>query len=266
MNETCLYRNWKNLNKHFLATLSGSEILVLFSGGKDSSVALDLLIQAASEFGFEPLVHAGAYPVHRYPFEERKRISDYWRGKGIEIRWHELAPDDAAIENSENPCKVCQEIRKKMLAGFLEKRFSRWDTLVIVTSYSLWDLVSYSLEQVLSNMLNSGEKTEKRFEETAQRFFPVLHMKEGYKIFRPLVTINDTDIQNHLEKQEIPTLTVKCKFGHLRPKRILEDYYKTAGLNFDYGKLLNFAEKSLDIPPASVYELMGKKEYLGKLF
>ncbi len=266
MNETSLYKNWKKLHKHFLATLSGSEILMLFSGGKDSSTALDLLSRAAAEFGFEPLVHAGAYPVHRYPFEERKRISDYWRGKGTEIRWHELAPDDSAIENTENPCEVCQKIRKKMLARFLEKRVSQWDRLVIVTSYSLWDLVSYALEQVLGNMLNSGENTEKRFKETAQRFFPILHMKEGYKVFRPLVTINDTDIQKHLEKQRIPTLTAECKFGRLRPKRILEDYYKTAGFSFDYGKLLNFAGKSLDIPSASAYEFMGKEEYFGRLF
>jgi len=266
MNETGLYRDWKNLHKHFLATLPESEILMLFSGGKDSSAALDLLAQAAAEFGFEPLVHGGAYPVHRYSLEERKRISGYWEERGTKIQWHELAADDSAIENTKNPCGACQEMRKKMLARFLEKRVSQWDKLVIVTSYSLWDLVSYSLEQVLGNMLNSDGNTGKRFKETAQRFFPVLHMKEGYKVFRPLVTINDTDIQKHLDQQQIPILTTACKFGPLRPKRILENYYKSAGLRFDYGKLINFAEKSLDMPSALSYEFIGREEYIGKLF
>lgn len=266
MNETGLYKSWKNLHEHFLETLSDSEILVLFSGGKDSSAALDLLIQAAAEFGFEPSVHAGAYPVHRYPFEERKRISSYWEKRETQIQWHELAEDDSAIENTENPCGACQEMRKKMLAQFLEKRGSQWDGLVIVSSYSLWDLVSYSLEQVLGNMLNSGENTGERFKETAQRFFPVLRLKEGYKIFRPLVTINDTDIQNHLDRQRIPVLTAECKFSRLRPKRILEDYYKTAGFQFDYAKLIDFMEKSLNMPSALSYQFIGREEYLGKLF
>jgi tRNA(Ile)-lysidine synthase TilS/MesJ len=266
MNEPGLYKSLKNLHNNFLKTLSGSEILMLFSGGKDSSVALDFLIQAGAEFGFEPSVQAGAYPVHRYPVEERQRISDYWRKRGAEIRWHELAANDSAIENVQNPCGVCQKMRKKMLARFLEEQNSQWDRLVIVTSYSLWDLVSYSLEQVLGNMLNSGLTMEKRFKETAQRFFPVLHMKEGYRVFRPLVTINDIDIQNHLEKLRIPTLAAECKFSRLRPKRILEDYYKTAGFSFDYNKLINFVETSLDMPSASSYEFIAREEYLNRLF
>ena len=266
MNKIRLYKNWKRLHEPFLESLSGCEILMLFSGGKDSSAALDLLIEAAVEFDFEPAVHAGAYPVHRYPFEERKRISDYWSERGIEIQWHEPAPDDSAIENTQDPCGACQGIRKRMLASFLEKRDSQWDKLVIVTSYSLWDLVSYSMEQILGGLLAPGENTGERFRETAQRFFPVLHMKEGYKVFKPLVTINATEIQEHLENQGIPTLDKECRFNSLRPKRILENYYKTSGLTFDYRKLLDFAQKSLSLPSPSSYEFIDRDEYLGRLF
>jgi tRNA(Ile)-lysidine synthase TilS/MesJ len=266
MNETQLYNNWIRLNKGFLESLSGYEMLLLFSGGKDSSAALDLLIEAAPEFGFQLSVHAGAYPVHRYPHEEREKISGYWRKRGTEIRWHDLGSDDSAIENTEDPCGVCQGIRKKMLARFLENRRPRWDRLVIASSYSLWDLVSYTMEQILGGMLGTGENSGERFRETAQRFFPVLHMKEGYTVCKPLVTIDAAEIHEHLGKQCIPTLEEECRFSRLRPKRILEDYYKIGGLTFDYWKLLEFAKKSLKLPPPSSYEVIDRKEYLGKLF
>lgn len=261
-----IYKVWREQHRSLLETLSERETLMLFSGGKDSSAALDLLAEAGTEFGFIPTVRSGAYPVHRYPAADRERISEYWRGRGIEIHWHDLAADDSDLENAQDPCKICQVLRKKMLARFLEETQLSWEKLVMVTSYNLWDLVSYSVEHILGDIFGKGEGDGIRFMETAQRFHPALHMKEGYTVFRPLITFNEGEVKDLIKRKAIPTLTAPCKFGSLRPKRILGDYYRALALEFDYRKVLDFAVTSLELPPASSYECIGREKFIGTLF
>ncbi len=141
-----------------------------------------------------------------------------------------------------------------------------WNKLVIVTSYNLWDLVSYSVEHLLGQIFAVGGKNGNRFHETAQRFFPVLQMNEGYTIFRPLITFNSNEIERLIEQRELPTLSTPCKFGASRPKRKLASYYKSMGLDFDYDKMLDFAKKSLALPSPSFYQSIDREKYLGTLF
>jgi len=153
----------------------------------------------------------------------------------------------------------------------LPRQVQRWHNLVIVTSYSLWDLVSYGVEQMLMSFLRDPQEEAKarnkqRIMETAQRFQPILKMKEGYTVFRPLIRYNGRDIQNRVEKDNIPTLRTPCKFKDQRPKRLLEKYYEKLEMGFDYDKLLEYAEKALHFPDASTWADMDRDEYLGKYF
>jgi tRNA(Ile)-lysidine synthase TilS/MesJ len=265
------YSQWKTEHRSILENFPGKEMFLLFSAGKDSSLAMDFLLRAGDEFGFSFEAHAGAFPVHRYDQEERRRISVYWQKRGINPVWHKPTETDTIFETAENPCFACQSIRKRMLMPFLAEQVKNWHNLVIVTSYSLWDLVSYSVEQMLMSLLRDPREEVKagnkqRIMETAQRFQPVLKMKEGYIVFRPLIKYNGRDIQNLVEKNNIPTLRTPCKFKDQRPKRLLEKYYDKLEMGFDYEKLLKYADKALNFPDASTWTAMDRDEYLGKYF
>jgi len=262
------YPRWEEEHKSILETFCDKNVLVLFSGGKDSSVAMDLIFRAGKRFGFDFKAHAGAYPVHRYPDEEKKRIESYWNKRGVAIQWHDLGETDDYIKNEVNPCDQCRNLRKKMLKTILTNTISDWESLVLVAGYSLWDIVSYSIENILNNLYSDSISVEnnKRFTETAQRFYPLLKMKEGYTIFRPLIKYNSDDILRLIEEVGIPTLSTPCKFKEFRPKRILERYYQKTGIHFDYDMVFDFAKRSLSLPNISTYTSIDRDEYLSNLF
>lgn len=270
ISETFNYPYWREEHRSILDGLRDKRVFVLFSGGKDSSLTMDFLLRAGKDFGFEFEAHAGAFPVHRYTNTEKQRIEYYWAKRGANITWHKPADTDEQIENAVNPCLPCQKLRKKMLQTILTASTDDWKSLFLVTSYNLWDIVSYSMEHVLADIFfdhdRAAPEKNKRFMETAQRFYPLLKMKEGYTIFRPLIKYNSNDIRILVEQAGIPTLSIPCKFGDFRPKKILEKYYKKMGLSFDYDHVFDFAKKSLSLPDISSYISLEKEDYLPHLF
>ena len=271
MNAAINYSCWKEEYKSFLEILSEKDIFFFYSGGKDSSLGLDFFAKAAEEFGFHFETHAVSFPVHRYPGAEKERVKSYWFKRGIEIIWHMLEDTDEALEVAENPCLPCQKIRKTLLKIFLIEAEQDLEKIVLVINFSLWDIVSYSIEHVLAGIFSRHEEVKvderaKRFKETSQRFYPLLKMKEGYMVFRPLIKYNANDIVKMLEKEGIPILSIPCKYKDFRPKRILEHYYTKIGLRFDYDRVFDFAKKSFNLPDISSYSSIDKEEYLLRLF
>ena len=268
MGSTIDYDGWKQEYRPVLESFREKSVKDLFSGGKDSSLALHLMSKASKEFGFDFEAHVGAFPVHRYPEKDRERIHSYWRERGVEVTWHDPGKTDDFIENEPNPCLPCQKLRKQMLSTISGTVVGDWKSLVLVTSYTLWDIVSYTIEHILNLPVSDSVSAEarKRYLETAQRFYPVLEMKEGYTVFRPLVKCNADDIKKTVEEAGIPTLLTPCKFAEFRPKRMLQRYYQKETLRFDYDKVLDFAKKSLSLPDSSFFSSIGREEYLQSLF
>jgi tRNA(Ile)-lysidine synthase TilS/MesJ len=262
------YHQWKEEHRSILETFSDKNVFMLFSGGKDSSLALDFILRAAKEFGFDFDAHSGLFPVHMYTDAEKVRIESYWRKRSINIIWHDMSETDEYLENAINPCVECQKLKKKMLKSILISSIDDWERLVIITSYNLWDIVSYSLEHIVNDFFSNSVSSEnnKRFMETAQRFYPLLKMKEGYTVFRPLIRYNNVDILEVIKEAGIPTLSIPCKFRDFRPKRILEKYYERMGMRFDYKQVFDFARKSLELPDISTYTSIDREEYLQNIF
>ena len=86
--------------------------------------------------------------------------------------------------------------------------------------------------------------SDDRFIETAQRFYPLLKIKGGPTIYKPLIKYNDQEIENFISENSIPLTTTSCHYKEFRPKRIFATYYEKADLFFDYSKDLILQQKS----------------------
>jgi tRNA(Ile)-lysidine synthase TilS/MesJ len=265
------YSSWKKEHASILESIKGKKVYLLYSGGKDSSVCMHLMLAAGREFGFSFQAHAGAFPVHRYTEEEKERMAGYWGGRGVNILWYDVGEGDDILDSANNACFACQQVRRKVLNAVLKSTVDDWDNLVLVVSYSLWDVVSYSVEYLLGGVFSKSQgrvspDMEKRLVETSQRFYPFLHMKEGYSVFRPLIKYNGSDILKTAQNEKIPLLGVPCRFKDFRPKRILEKYYEKMGLRFNYEDVLSFAGQNMGLRDRSLYTEMDREEYLSSLF
>ena len=185
--------------------------------------------------------------------------------------WHRLDPTDDGAANAENPCRYCQQIRKNLMKSILGDTIRNWESLVLIISYSMWDIVSYSIEHILGSVYAPATETatedgEMRFRETAQRFYPMLRMKEGYTVFRPMIGFNNDTIRRIISESDIPLISIPCRFKDYRPKRLLESYYEKMDLKFDYDSVMTFAKKALELPEPSAFTSIEKEEYLGKVF
>ena len=270
------YQEWKNRHREILESLPGKRLMMFYSGGRDSSLVLDFLQKAGEEFRFSFETHAGIFPHYLYPFKDREILDHYWRNRGVEINWHEIRESDdrlaAALAEGVSPCLICNIAKKKDLMDYIQKLSVDMNTLVIVLSYSLWDLVSATIEHTLGSVYTSGDaspsvshkSTEERFYETAQRFYPLLKLKGGLSIFKPLIYYNDQDIVKTLSEEGIPILSSTCRYTQYRPKRFFAHYYEQMGMHFDFEKVLHFAQNALHLPDSSFFTQMEEGHYLKK--
>lgn len=178
---------------------------------------------------------------------------------------------DYDLQDSENPCLKCQRARKGLLKKIVLDSGLDLPNLVLVAGFSLWDIVSYSIEHILSTVFSNSHDADlaqrkKRFIETSQRFYPLMRMQDGYMVFRPLIKYNNDHILRLIEEADIPVLSIPCRYKEYRPKKILEEYYKKNLMYFDYNRVFEFGKEFLNLPDLSFYASISREEYLGQVF
>jgi tRNA(Ile)-lysidine synthase TilS/MesJ len=216
------------------------------------------------------------FPTHVYTVEQVHKLDSYWKSQGVHINWHPIYENESAFEtaklNGKNPCEVCHATKRKRFLEYLNDTTTDWNSLVIIVGWSLWDIVGYSLEYLFGSIFSErdnmfqGKSIKDRFFRTSQRFYPILKMKEGYLLYKPLLKYNDQDIIKVIRDNQIPILTTDCKYKDFRPKRLFAESYIKMDLYFDYDKVLKFAQESLDLQIPSSYTSIDKEDFLTTIF
>lgn len=273
------YTDWKNEHRAVLESFSRKKVFMSFTGGKDSSVILSFLLLAGKEFGFEFETGTAVYPNDVFPENERKLLGQYWQSRGLQIQWHHVHPTDVLLEDAlkrgENPCHACHKIKRKFMYEYLQKIGQGQDgkDIVLILCFTLWDLVSYTLEYLTGGVYRLGrnkelldiESTRQRFAVTSQRFYPYIETKDGLSIFKPLLRYNDSEIAEVINEESIPLFTTTCIYKSFTPKRIFSQYYRQMNLSFDYDKVLEYAKQSLKLKDVRDYAEMKKEEFVNVL-
>ena len=270
------YVTWVNDNREHLKTFSDKRVFVTYAGGKDASAILHFLIQARKDFSFEFETHAAMFPTHVYTNDEVRKLDSYWKARDVHITWHPIPANESAFEIAKqkgtNPCEVCHAAKRKSFLEYLNQTTTDWASLVIVYGVTLWDLVSYSLEYLLGGVYANGDNMfqgkniDDRYFSTGQRFYPMLKMKEGYSLFKPLLRYNDQDIKKVIHDNQIPISTIDCKYKGYRPKRLFADCYIQMDLYFDYDKVLKFARESLNLQEPTAYTNISRENFITSIF
>ena len=275
------YQRWLEDNKKYLSQLSGKTLLVLYSGGKDCSLIIDYLLEARKEYDFSCEYHTARYPVHIFTDDEIKKLDAYWQERQVSIRWHKIADNDdeftEAIRQGINPCTVCHNRKRALMSEVISSNYDRLNDLAIVVSFTLWDIVSYSLENILfnlfvdepnqdTNIFGTSNTIQDRYFQTSQRFYPYIDIQDGFSVYRPLIRYNEQEISEAMAGKNIPLSTSKCLYKSSRPKRLLSDCYEKMNLAFDYDRVISFGKKALELHDAAAYRNVNLKQYLANIF
>jgi hypothetical protein len=271
---TISYDKWLSDNKRELEKLEGKDLFMAYSGGKDSSVVLHFLDLARKKYNYNLEARGIIIPEHVLTKDERKKLDHYWENRGIKIFWHSAADADKKLSDAPmqgiSPCLICNRTKKNELMDYFRRTKPNLEKVVMVISYSLWDLVSATIEHITGGIYADkglskaakGKEPEDRFMEIAQRFYPLIRLNSGLTVFKPLIYYNDQDILETVKENNLPLTVPTCDHKEYRPKRGFALYYHKMDHHFNYDKVLEFAQKSLNIPDLSVYAGMSTEAYL----
>jgi tRNA(Ile)-lysidine synthase TilS/MesJ len=110
------------------------------------------------------------------------------------------------------------------------------------------------------------QRSQKRFMETGHRFYPIVTMQSGIMIYRPALRYSNQEVVRIIQEAAIPILSVPCRYAQLRPKRVLETYYESMQLHFDYDRVVKFAKACLGLLSVNEYASMSEEHFLSRLF
>ncbi len=266
-----VYEKWRTLNGDFLERCRGKYVAVTYSAGKDSSACMYLIKEAAEEYGYELGGYVYPFPKHRYNPTFCSMLVNHWKQAGIDITIGEADAEDTMLEQAENPCRPCQDLRKKVIPKIFSRVARDPKEIVIVSGHSLWDLAGYALNRFTATELAASTDCSESFSkdrllEISQRFYPFLSMKGGYSVYRPMLFLNDDEIEGICQEKSLPVLDIPCRYSYRRPKKILSEYFKRFGYRFEYTGVLAFAKKHIKIAALEMIQNIPQEEYLTKRF
>lgn len=266
-----VFEKWREHNAGYLEKCRGKYVAVTLSAGKDSTACMYLLKEAAGDYGYEIGGFLYAFPTHRYNPDFLKKLRSFWEKQGIEIAVREATADDTILEGTENPCRPCQDLRKKDIPQIFPYIGRKPQQIVLVSGHSLWDLACYALNRFTVEKLAASTSFAESFSkdrllEISQRFYPFLSMTGGYSVYRPMLFLNQQEIELICKEKELPLLETSCRYSQRRPKKVLGEYFERFGYQFEYDSVLDFAKTYINIAGLDEIENISPEEYLTRRF
>ncbi len=216
------------------------EVVVCISFGKDSIAMYYLLHELRKEMEISLVPLLVTYPRHRFSNE----FVNYLRKVIPDLNVVVPDQDDHILTESKKPCEVCKSVRREIIKEFvIEKGFRK-----VATAHTLWDLIAYLVELLfLTNFHLEKALNIERGIEVLSRFLPKYRARDGVTVIHPLLILSE-DITEYIATKVMRiSITPRCAFSTLRPKRKLAEVIEVLARCTTYRDLMSFISKYIDI-------------------
>jgi tRNA(Ile)-lysidine synthase TilS/MesJ len=223
-----------------------SKFVLLFSGGKDCSMLIDLFLRYYDENKLkqEFKIFSSPFPKHMYfdahgnILENFASIKNYWAARDIVFEYR--TPDHEDFSDDDKfGCKICKKARKSEIDNYLN---SLGQGIGVLTGFTMYDSLAYmsmlllTCDFDLSNMANLPE--DKRI--TMTKMFHKMslreHLPSDIYFLRPMLPFNEIEVREYLKVKQIPFLTTPCKISKYKFKRLYSyalDLYSPLPATYD---------------------------------
>ncbi|RLE54751.1 MAG: hypothetical protein DRJ40_10140 [Thermoprotei archaeon] len=222
------------------------EVVVCISFGKDSIAMYYLLHELRKEMGISLIPLLVTYPRHRFSNE----FLNYLRKVIPDLNVVVPEQDDYVLAKSEKPCEVCKLVRRETIKEFVIERGFR----KVATAHTLWDLIAYLIELLfLTNFHLERALNIERGVEVLSRFLPKYRARDGVTVIHPLLVLGE-DVTEYIATKVMRfSVTPRCTFSALRPKRKLAEVIKVLARGTTYRDLMSLISKCIDMQQLRSY-------------
>jgi tRNA(Ile)-lysidine synthase TilS/MesJ len=207
--------------------------VLLFSGGKDCSFLLSMLLNCYPVIAKNAEVICVTYPHHMYynevgDFSSFQNVKNYWTSKGIRVNYITPINDDFD-DNCKLGCSICKSSRKAIIDPYLNKK----DTSVgILTGLTLFDALAYfhlllaRTRFNLDNFENLPDNIKTFLIKTLHKLTIREVLPSKNVMLRPLLRFNEKEIKEYLTLEKIPYIDTPCKISNYKFKRSYSDAWE----------------------------------------
>jgi len=240
-------------------------VLYFWSGGNDSSLLLRMFLHENIMKYCRLTIIVIPFPQHCYSTENFNMTLEYFKGKGIDVKF--LATESKIDENIpySDACPLCKRIRRDRFLEYFNPIVEQGD--VIITGHNLSDLMSYYIEMHIMNLKHeSQELYHNRYLEVSNKFLQSYIAENDVVIFRPLLHLLQSEVNETLKNPlyanyPLEIITKDCFWGNQR-KRLLQDYFFKASVEPTFDSVYALMSEKFGIPSLSDFRTLPFDTYL----
>lgn len=254
MNYENVETKYRNTIKNYKLFDGIKNIIYLFSGGKDATFGLHLLINyiKSNNLNINLTVPMVFYPKHVYLKGEQistesDNVLKYWKSRNIDLLT--LHSPKADLPDNKTGCDICKKARMELVAEVLNQ--TKATDTAVVTGYTMYDIMAY-LEQFALFTGYTFDMDRIAEEKSKRSVLNSLHkmkikqlLPNGITVVRPLLVFNEAIVLEYLNHNKIPFVSEPCKVSDYKHKRM---YFKSLQIvgkhnQCSYEDILTFLKK-----------------------